>query len=154
MSRRPNRTRLSTFGDGTTCARVYPRGTTMEQSHDTEPIFEVWRDAQGNVIDCPDPERYPEFPWPIRSRQKTPEGIEDETQWRREKHRILDKWRRSEEYRNREAEAAERARRQMRLTAEEYQRYRAAVREHFDIKIWQPGPAHRPQPEDFRGTSP
>ena len=50
------------FPDGTRVVRLYPPGTRFEEHLDVEPTFEVWRDPEGNVIERPDPELYPEFP--------------------------------------------------------------------------------------------
>src|SRR3712207_1243551 len=112
------------FGDGTTRRCIYPRGTPLEIPADTDPIFELWRDADDNVIERPNREVYRE-------------DIEER--------------RRSPEHKERVRQQAERKG----LTVEEYQRYREAWRKYDDVELWKPQPPPRkPQPEDFRGTSP
>ena len=42
---------------GTTLVRLYPRGTSFRRAYYTEPVFEIWRDPDGNIIDPTEDQR-------------------------------------------------------------------------------------------------
>jgi hypothetical protein len=152
------------FSDGTTLRRIYPypEGSPHERSTDMEPVFEVWRDAEDNVIECPDTELY-RIELELLERAKAgrarwiPEGAlkDKETQRWKELQRLSaeDKERAKREAERSKAERANKWLKEKGLTVEEHQRYRAALKEYEETKLWSRDAVRKPLPEDFKGST-
>ena len=132
------------FHDGTTLVRLYPRGTDFQGMYDVEPVLEIWRDPDGNVIDRPDPEKYP-----LERPPRFPEYTEE---MKRESEELGRKWVESGKAAEHQRRRSEERREGLGMTEEQYARYSEARRLYTEA-LFRPGPVRPPRPEDFGGRA-